>query len=109
MSCRICGDALRPGDRVLIAYRGGEACAYKGTARYVALCWIPETDELWWSENGESVPGNPAPLLLLCSHPFTAAAVTAYVSRVAPAAGGRRCLLIDRDRRAPRLGGRSTN
>ena len=84
-----------------------EACGYKGAARYVALCWLPETEELWWSGSGESVRGNPAPLVLLCNHPFTTAAVTAYVSRVAPDAGGRRCLLIDRDRRALSVGDRA--
>lgn len=34
-----------------------EACGYRGKARHVALCWIPEKGELWWSDDGYATLG----------------------------------------------------
>jgi hypothetical protein len=75
-----------------------EACGYRGKARYVALCWIPELGELWWSDDGEAVLGTASSFLTLCRHPATAGALSEY--RFAAAQDSiRPWLLVDRGRR----------
>lgn len=75
-----------------------EACGYRGKARYVALCWIPELGELWWSDDGEALLGTPSAFLTLCRHPATAAALSDYRS-AATQETLRPWLLVDRGRR----------
>jgi hypothetical protein len=75
-----------------------EACGYRGKARYVALCWIPDLSELWWSDDGEAVLGVAGPFVSLCRHPATAHALSRYRSAVTvdmPTPW----LLVDRGRR----------
>lgn len=80
-----------------------EACGYRGKARHVALCWIPDLDELWWSDDGEAVLGVEGPFLALCRHPATAEAMSRYhaaVTRDMPTPW----LLVDRGRRTLSMG-----
>jgi hypothetical protein len=80
-----------------------EACGYEGKARYVALCWIPELRELWWSDDGHATIGVARSFLVLCSHPATADTMRGYQDLTV---GGelRPWLLIDRDRRTLSMG-----
>jgi hypothetical protein len=80
-----------------------EACGYRGKARYVALCWIPELGELWWSDNGEAMLGVAGPFLLLCRHRATAGALSSYKA-AATLDGLRPWLLVDRGRRTLTMG-----
>jgi hypothetical protein len=80
-----------------------EACGYRGKARYVALCWIPDLGELWWSDNGEAVLGVESPFLALCRHPATADALSGYRS-AGSADTPMPWLLVDRGRRALSMG-----
>jgi hypothetical protein len=75
-----------------------EACGYRGKARYVALCWIPELGELWWSDDGQAMLGTASSFLTLCRHPATAGALSEYRS-AATQDGTRPWLLVDRGRR----------
>lgn len=75
-----------------------EACGYEGNARHIALCWIPELGELWWSDNGQATLGDERAFLILCGHPATANALREY-QREAASDGDRPWLLLDRDRR----------
>src|SRR5436190_17303696 len=75
-----------------------EACGYRGKARYVALCWIPELGELWWSDDGEALLWTPSPFLTLCRQPATAGALSEYRS-AATLENIRPWLLVDRGRR----------
>lgn len=80
-----------------------EACGYRGKARYVALCWIPELRELWWSDNGQAVLGTSGTFVTLCRHPATSRALSSY--RMAATIDGiRPWLLIDRGRRTLSMG-----
>ena len=80
-----------------------EACGYDGAARHVALCWVPELRELWWSDGGHATIGMARSFLVLCSHPATAETLRRYHQFTA---GGelRPWLLIDRDRRTLSVG-----
>jgi hypothetical protein len=80
-----------------------EACGYKGAARYVALCWIPELGELWLSDDGQAAVGNADPFQILCDHPATGEALDEY-RRLATGQGQRPWLLIDRNRRTLSMG-----
>ena len=80
-----------------------EACGYRGKARYVALCWIPELNELWWSDNGEAILGVAGAFLALCRHPATAGALSRY-RWAATLDGLRPWLLVDRGRRTLSMG-----
>jgi hypothetical protein len=80
-----------------------EACGYRGKGRYVALCWIPELNELWWSDNGEAMLGVAGAFLALCRHPATAGALSRYRS-AATMDGLRPWLLVDRGRRTLSMG-----
>src|SRR5437763_9656093 len=76
-----------------------EACGYRGNSRYVALCWIPELGELWWSDDGEAVLGVAGPFLLLCRHRATAGALSGYLAAATVRERERPWLLVDRGRR----------
>ena len=80
-----------------------EACGYRGKARYVALCWIPELHELWWSDDGHALLGPSVAFLLLCHHPATAGALRDYLS-AATLDSMRPWLLVDRGRRMLSMG-----
>jgi len=80
-----------------------EACGYRGKARYVGLCWIPELGELWWSDDGEALLGVPGPFVLLCRHQATTAAIRPFLA-AATRDGVRPWLLADRDRRTLSMG-----
>jgi hypothetical protein len=80
-----------------------EACGYRGAARYVALCWIPEERELWLSDDGHAVLGDLSAFLMICEHRATATALSAYQAANAQW-GIRPWLLVDRDRRAISFG-----
>jgi hypothetical protein len=80
-----------------------EACGYRGKARYVGFCWIPELRELWWSDDGEALLGAPGPFLLLCRHPASAAAVSPFLA-AATRDGVRPWLMADRGRRTLSMG-----
>jgi hypothetical protein len=80
-----------------------EACGYKGTARFVALCWIPELRELWLSDDGTARVGHADPFLILCDHAATGDALEEY-RRLATGQGLRPWLLVDRNRRTLSMG-----
>jgi hypothetical protein len=80
-----------------------EACGYKGAARYVAACWIPELHELWLSDDGQATIGDASSFLILCNHPATGEALDEY-RRLANGRGLRPWLLIDRNRRTLSMG-----
>jgi hypothetical protein len=80
-----------------------EACGYQGNARHIALCWIPELGELWWSDNGQATLGDSRAFLILCGHPATCEALRDY-QRAAASEHQRPWLLVDRDRRRLSMG-----
>jgi hypothetical protein len=80
-----------------------EACGYRGRARYVALCWIPELGELWWSDDGEATLGDSRVFRMLCEHPATSEALDLYQDEV-DRVEVRPWLVIDRDRRRLSMG-----
>ena len=80
-----------------------EACGYKGTARFVALCWIPELSELWLSDDGTATVGHADPFLILCDHAVTGEALDEY-RHLAAGDGLRPWLLVDRNRRTLSMG-----
>jgi hypothetical protein len=80
-----------------------ETCGYRGRARYVALCWIPDLAELWWSDDGQAVLGEVRALEMLCRHPATAGALSRYRS-AAVGRGMTPWLLVDRARRTLSMG-----
>jgi hypothetical protein len=80
-----------------------EACGYRGQARYVGFCWIPELKELWWSDDGAALLGIAGPFLMLCRHPATSGAVLPFLA-AATRDGVRPWLLLDRGRRTLRMG-----
>lgn len=80
-----------------------EACGYQGEARHIALCWIPELGELWWSDNGQATLGDVRAFLMLCGHPATCDSLREY-QREAARDGTRPWLLVDRDRRRLSMG-----
>ncbi len=82
-----------------------EACGYQGGARYIALCWIPELGELWWSDDGEATLGDSHAFKMLSEHPATSDALAVYHVE-ATRSGVRPWLLIDRDRRRLSMGER---
>jgi hypothetical protein len=80
-----------------------EACGYQGRARYIALCWIPELGELWWSDDGEATLGDSRVFRMLFEHPATSEALGRYREE-ATRDQVRPWLLIDRDRRKLSMG-----
>lgn len=80
-----------------------EACGYVGHARFVALRWLPEVQELWWSDDGHATLGDAIPLIALCEHPVTAAALCDYVQASRNAQFGP-WLVVDRARRTMQAG-----
>jgi hypothetical protein len=80
-----------------------EACGYKGSARFVALCWIPELRELWLSDDGTARVGHADPFLILCDHAATGDALEEY-RRLATGRDLRPWLLVDRNRRTLSMG-----
>jgi hypothetical protein len=97
--------ACRPADavslkelRLTLPPMFAEACGYRGKARYVAFCWIPEHRELWWSDDGEAMLGAAGPFLVLCRHQATASALSEFRME-ATRDGVRPWLLVDRGRR----------
>lgn len=42
-----------------------EACGYRGLARYVALRWLEDLDELWLTDDGHALRGLPGPMVTL--------------------------------------------
>jgi hypothetical protein len=80
-----------------------EACGYRGQARYVGFCWIPELKELWWSDDGEALLGVPGPFLMLARHEATTAAIRPFLA-AATRQGVRPWLLADRGRRTLSMG-----
>ncbi|HEY7629078.1 MAG TPA: hypothetical protein VH817_00160 [Thermoleophilaceae bacterium] len=81
-----------------------EACGYQGEARHIALCWIPELGELWWSDNGQATLGDSRAFLMLCGHPATSDALKDYQREAASEGDERPWLLVDRDRRRLSMG-----
>jgi|tagenome__1003787_1003787.scaffolds.fasta_scaffold20906667_4 hypothetical protein len=84
-----------------------QACGYRGNARHVALCWIPEDGVLWLSDDGNVVLGEPRALVLMAEHPATAPALENYTEANACWAI-RPWLLVDRSRRTLGFGDPAT-
>jgi hypothetical protein len=55
-----------------------DACGYHGDARYVAVRWCEETNELWLSDQGHAMRGNPGPMTLLWRRPGGEAALERF-------------------------------
>jgi hypothetical protein len=75
-----------------------EACGYRGEARYVAICWIPEDGQLWWSDDGHAYAGRPDALLALSRDPTTRPALAPFELAILTH-GVRPWLLVDREER----------
>jgi hypothetical protein len=80
-----------------------EACGYRGSARYVALCWVPEKQELWCADSDEATLGETRAFKMLCEHEATGAALVPFLEAVETALP-RPWLLIDRARRTLSFG-----
>ena len=73
-----------------------EACGYCGSARRVALCWIPGLEELRWSDDGHAYFGTASAFKDLCRDPAAARALVPF-HRANESGAVRPWLLIDRD------------
>jgi hypothetical protein len=80
-----------------------EACGYRGKARHVALCWIPEKGELWWSDDGYATLGHSNAFLILCAHEASAGVLRRY-TQDGNDGTLRPWLLVDRNRRRLSVG-----
>jgi hypothetical protein len=74
-----------------------EACGYRGDARYVGFCWIPEKLELRWSDDGHGDIGNANAFMAFCNDSATKAAMRSY-SRANAREPLRPWLLVDQRR-----------